>query len=167
MFIQCRNREWSSAARAFTLPMAASIVTASKCAPIMQGPTSSENGATAAARPAITFSSGRCFLGKCAWARTWRMSGRARQPKRKAPHPVEPQAPQPRLRCRGALPQRPLLSLGQVQLLQLRPAHHPQAHHLREQLDRLRRLALLKQPPDRRQRLRLHHRKRALLRHRH
>ena len=77
MLIRCRNQEWSSAARASTLRTAAFIVTASKSAPITQRTTSTGNGVTAAVRRAITFSSGRYFLGRCVWARTWRTSARA------------------------------------------------------------------------------------------
>jgi hypothetical protein len=71
MLIRCRNQEWSSAARASTLRMAAFIVTASKSAPITRRTTSTGNGVTAAVRRAITFLSDQYFLGKCVWARIW------------------------------------------------------------------------------------------------
>jgi hypothetical protein len=71
----------------YTPQTAASIVTASKFAPPTQEQTLSENGVTAGARRAITFSSDQFFSERCVWARTLQTSGRARQPNRK----VQPQ----------------------------------------------------------------------------
>src|SRR5262249_9615854 len=76
-FIRNRNQECSSAGHGSTLRTAAFIVTASKCAPIMRRTISNENGEIVAARRAITFSSRRCSLGKCEWARTSQISARA------------------------------------------------------------------------------------------
>ncbi len=78
IIIRSRNRECSTAAHRFTLRMAAFTVIASKYAPNTQGPILSENGVIAAARRAITSSSGQCNLGKCEWARTSQTSARAR-----------------------------------------------------------------------------------------
>src|SRR6266542_1315585 len=158
-FIRSRNRECSSAARTFTPRTAAFIVTASKCAPITQRLISNENGAIVEARRAITFSNGQCFSGKCAWARTSRISVRA-----------------PR-RSRRALPQLapPLLQLHRVEeqvpqhRLRRREEHQPLVRRLRKKLGVLlpqRKLARLHQPllpqhPEDRQqhlRVRLHQR---------
>ena len=84
MLIRSRNREWPSGAGAFTLRTAASIVTASKSAPITQPTTSSENEETAGAHRAITFLSDKYFSGKCGWVLTLRMSAHARRQSRKA-----------------------------------------------------------------------------------
>jgi hypothetical protein len=163
MFIQCRNREWSSAARTSTLRTAAFIVTASKCAPITRRTTSSGNGVTAAARRGITFSSGQYFLEKCAWARTWRTSARALQRNREVLHRPELQLLQSRLRRVARLHQ-VLLRPARVQTL-LQPRKLPgaarllPAHHLLEQPHRLCHQVLLRQPADRQRRLRLRRRK--------
>jgi hypothetical protein len=140
MFIPSRNPEWSNGARAFMLRTAASIVTASKFAPITRPTISSGNGATAAAHHVIIFLSGRYFSGKCAWARIFRISARARRRNRKTPRPPEPQLLQPRRLRREAPPHRPhrvLLRLAQIQVLQQKPVHHRQARHLLKQLHRL------------------------------
>jgi len=87
---------------------AASIVTASKCAPITPRTTSSVVGVIAVARRAITFLSGLCFSGKCAWARTSRILGLAHLQNRRVLLRVEGRLPQllrveeqvPRLRLR-------------------------------------------------------------------
>src|SRR5439155_21576945 len=60
-----------------------SIVTASRGAPNTRGPISTENGAIAAARLEIIFSNDLLCLGRCAWARTLRTSGLARQRNRR------------------------------------------------------------------------------------
>ena len=84
---QSANREWSRAARAFTPRTAATIATVNRSAPSMRAPISSENGVTAAARRAITFSNDPFFLERCAWVRTLRTSAPARQKKRKVLRP--------------------------------------------------------------------------------
>jgi len=160
MFIPSRNPAWSNGARAFMLRTAASIVTASKCAPITRGPILSGNGATAAARRAITFSSGQYLSGKCVWARTLRTSARARQRNRKTLRPSEPQALQPHPPRREAPPHQVLLRLAQIQVQQQKPVRRRQARHLPKQPHRLRQQVLLQ---HRQQRLPLH--RRQALRH--
>src|SRR6266699_6287888 len=125
--ILSRNPEWSNAARAFMLRTAASIVTASKFAPITRPTTSSGNGAAAAAHRAITFLSDRYSSGKCVWARIFRTLGRVRQKKRKMRlrHPPEPQILQPRPRRRAAQQRQALLRLAQIQVLQQTPVRRP------------------------------------------
>src|SRR2546430_10245261 len=86
---------------------AASIVTASKCAPITPRTTSSVVGVIAVARRAITFSSALCLSGKCEWARTSRILAAARrQHTRALPPPAQP--PPPPLRVGAQLPPPPL-----------------------------------------------------------
>ena len=154
MFTPSRNPEWSNAARGFMLRTAASIVTASKYAPITRPTTSSANGATAGAHRAIIFLSGQYSSGKCVWARIFRISVRARRRNRKTFRPPELQV----LQLREAPPlhrlQRVLLPLVQIQVLQQKPVRHRQADQLPKQLHRLRQRALLRQPPDRQQRFR-------------
>jgi len=164
MFIQCHNREWSSAARTSTLRTAAFIVTASKCAPITRLTILSGNGVTAAARRGITFSSGQYFLEKCAWARTWRTSARALQRNRKVLHWPELQLLQPRLRSRVARLHQVLLRPARVQTL-LQPRKVPgaarllQARHLLAPPHCLHHQVLLRQPVHRQRRLPLRRRK--------
>src|SRR5437773_12205660 len=79
IFIRSRNQGCSNAARMFTLRTAVTIATASKYAPITREPILNGVGVTAAARRAITFSSGQCFWRKCVWGRTSRTSARARR----------------------------------------------------------------------------------------
>jgi hypothetical protein len=84
MSIQCRSREWSSAAATFTPPTAVFIATASNSVPSMLLPTSIENasggrnrvrnGASAAALRAITFSVAPCCSGKSGWVLIFRTS---------------------------------------------------------------------------------------------
>src|SRR2546430_12134950 len=78
IFIRSRNQECSRGAGMFTPRTAVFIATASKYAPITRERILSGAGVTAAARPAIIFSSDQCFLVKCVWARTSRISARAR-----------------------------------------------------------------------------------------
>jgi hypothetical protein len=139
--IPSRNREWSSGARIFTLRTAASIVTASRYAPITRPTISSGNGAIAAAPRAIIYSNGQCFSVKCEWARIFRISVHARRPKGKTLHPPELHLPQPR-------PRRVLLRLAQIQVQQRRPVRRHQAHRLRRRPHRLRPAVRLPQAPD-------------------
>jgi hypothetical protein len=146
MFIPSRNPAWSNGARAFMLRTAASIVTASKCAPIMRGPILSGNGATAVARRAITFSSDQYFSGKCVWARILQTSARARRRNRKTLRQLELQALQPHPPRREAPPHRPhqvLLRLAQIQVQRQTPVRLPRAHRVRKQPHRLRQQVLL------------------------
>ena len=95
----------------------------------MPGPISSEDGVTAAVPRAITFLSGRCFSGKCGWARTSRISAPARPQNRRVlrqlellllqDHLEEEQVQEPRRRHRqeDQLPLRLLRSKVQVLLL--------------------------------------------------
>ena len=137
MFTPSRNPEWSNAARAFMLRTAASIVTASKFAPITRPTTSSGNGAAAAAHRAITFSSDRYSSGKCVWARISRILARARWQNRKTLRPPERQVLQPRPRRRAAHQRQAQLRLAQVQVLRQTPVRHPQVQRLPKQLHRL------------------------------
>src|SRR5437899_8356160 len=104
-----RDRELSGVKHVFRILIVAFIVTGSKCAPSMRRTTSSENGAIVAARRAITFSSDRCFSGKCAWARTSQTSAHARRRNRKTLHPAAPQVLQLRPRRKEAPPHQVLL----------------------------------------------------------
>ena len=171
MLIRCRNREWSNVARASTLRTAAFIVTASKCAPITLRPTSSENGEIVAARRAITFSSSRCFLAKCVWARTSRTSARARPRNRRARlqlalpllkhHRVEEQVPPRQLHRKEE--RQPLLLQhpeDRQQRLQVRP------HQSHQQVLLLRLLLQLHLPQQSwRMQVRPHHQPRQQERH--
>src|SRR5207248_2525850 len=92
-FIRCRNREWLSVAGAFTSRTVASIVTANRSAPITPLPISigretplqvrPQNGVTAAAPRAITFSIGRRCWVKCEWVLIWRTSEKPLRPRKK------------------------------------------------------------------------------------
>ena len=173
MFIPNRNREWSRGEHVFTLRTAAFIVTASKCAQITRRTTSSASGAIVAARRAITFSSNRCFSGKCAWARTSQTSAHAPRRNRKTLRPAAPQVLQLRPRREEAHPHQVLLlplrqppgrrqrsvRRGQrvlLQRLRQRPLRPHRPHQLQEQLRRLPRQVLLQ-----------HRRQPLLHRHRH
>src|SRR5439155_15818348 len=116
--ILSRNPEWSNGVRTFTLRTAASIVIASKSAPITRPTISNGSGAAAAAHRAIIFLSDRYSSGKCVWARIFRTLARAYRLNRKTLHPPEPQV----LQLREAPPlhrlQRVLLPLAQIQVLQ-------------------------------------------------
>jgi hypothetical protein len=87
--IPSRNLEWSNAVRAFTPRTAAFTVTASKCAPITRLTISSANGEPAAAHRAITSSSGQYLSGRCAWARTSRISAHGHLRDRRVLHRLE------------------------------------------------------------------------------
>src|SRR5262249_55407975 len=133
-FIRGRNRECSSVAHTFTLPTAASIVIASRCAPIISPTISNKNGAIAAANHAITFSTSLSSCEKCGWARTSQTSARAHPRQRNLRR--RPQAalllqlvgrarPRRLRRARQRLQERLLL------LQQPRPARNPVRRHRR------------------------------------
>ena len=153
MFTPSRNPEWSNAARGFMLRTAASIVTASKYAPITRPTTSSANGATAGVHRAIIFLSGQYSSGKCVWARIFRTLARAYRLNRKTLHPPEPQVLQPRPRRRAAHQRQAPLRLAQIQVLQ-----QTQVRRLPKQPRRPRQRVLLRQPPDRQRHLPLRQR---------
>src|SRR6266403_5337554 len=131
IFIRSRNQECSNAARASMQRTAASIVIASKCAPITPPPISNVVGVIAVARRAITFSSGLCFSGKCEWARTSRILALARLQNRRVLLRVERRVPQllrleeqvPRLRLRHKVLHQSLLRRlrSKVRALLLQP----------------------------------------------
>src|SRR5438552_3854715 len=158
--ILSRNPEWSNGVRTFTLRTAASIVIASKSAPITRPTISNGSGAAAAAHRAIIFLSDRYSSGKCVWARIFRTLARAYRLNRKTLHPPEPQVLQPRPRRRAAHQRQAPLRLAQIQVLQQTQVRRLQLHHLPKQLHRLlRQRVRLRQPPDRQQRLPLHRRR--------
>src|SRR5207237_8496280 len=85
-FAWCLNLEWLSVAGLFAARVVASIATANSSVPITPQPiliacetplsVRLQNGATAAARRAITFSIGpRCWV-KCEWALIWLTSAK-------------------------------------------------------------------------------------------
>src|SRR5207302_4093220 len=101
-----------------TPPTAASIVTASKSAPITPRPISIGSGASAAAPRAIIFLIARCCSAKCAWAPIFPTSVNAHPPKKRTHRLLRARVP------RALPPQRHLL------LRQSRPQLHPQIHLL-------------------------------------
>ncbi len=158
MFIRSRNPGWSNEAHAFMLRMAASIVTASRFAPITRPMISNGSGATAAAHREIIFLIGRYFSEKCVWARIFRISARARRRNRKTLRPPEPQLLQRRPPRREAPPHRPhrvLLRLAQIQVHRQTPVRLPRAHRVQKQPNRLRQQVPLQR---RQQHLPLHRR---------
>ncbi len=153
MFIRSRNPGWSNEAHAFMLRMAASIVTASRFAPITRPMISNGSGATAAAHREIIFLIGRYFSEKCVWARIFRISARARPRNRKTLRPPEPQVLQPRPHRREAPPHRlhrVLLRLAQIQVRRQTPLRLSRAHHVQKQPHRLRQQVLLQRRQERR-----------------
>src|SRR5207248_472121 len=112
-FIRCRNPEWLSVAGAFTSRTVASIATASRSAPITPPPISivretplqvrPQNGVTAVARRAITFSIGqRCWV-TCEWTLIWPTSATPPRSTQKPRHHTQAQ------RIRRILPHNHLL----------------------------------------------------------
>jgi hypothetical protein len=99
-------------------PTGASIVIASKSAPITSPTISSENGEIAAARRAITSLNVRYFSEKCEWARTSQTSARARRQQKNLRHPPEERV----LQGRRQLKERRLRLLLQRQEQHLRSA---------------------------------------------
>jgi len=118
-----RNPGWPNEARVFMLRTAASIVTASRYAPITRPTISSANGATAAVHRAIIFLSGQYFSEKCVWARIFRIS------RAHAGGTGKRSARRNRKCCNlartaggaAAPPARVLLHLGQIQVLRQKP----------------------------------------------
>src|SRR5207249_12026916 len=137
----CRNLEWLSVAGAFTSRMVASIATANSSVPITPQPiliacetplsVRLQNGATAAARRAITFSIGpRCWV-KCECALIWLTSAKPLRLSKKPHHHNQVQRTRLRLVPRRLQPMlRPYRQTPRPNKMPSLPCNHLLHQHL-------------------------------------
>lgn len=141
--IRSRNREWPPAARASMPQTAVFTVTANRCVLNISRTISNVSGEAVAARRAIIFSSGLCFLERCAWVRIWRISVRVLNGNRRAlslpaeAEAVPVQARQLRRRRRFKPGRRPLRLVRLLRLAVARRLRQSRQRLLRRRLPRL------------------------------